>query len=295
MTVAVRLRQLCAPPKRRSETAGGSLCRSTRSVVMTMHHIRRGKGKPLLLVHGLGSTRGAWGLIMLALAKHREVIAVDLPGHGESPSEGDSGTFAGLAQSLDQWLLAEGLNGVDMVGSSMGGRLVLEMARRGRSGAVVALDPGGFWEGWERHFIAATLKASGVLLRSLRPALPKLAHSATGRTLLLAQLAARPWDLNGDLIATELSSFAHTPTFDALVQDLAYGPPQEGPVAPSSGPVTIGWGRHDRLCFPVQAKRAQQVFSGARLVWFEHSGHFPMWEQPDQTVATVLKGTSPDR
>lgn len=227
---------------------------------------------------------------MLALAKHREVIAIDLPGHGESAREADSGTFAGLARSLDQWILNEGLDGVDMVGSSMGGRLVLEMARRGRSGVVVALDPGGFWQGWERHFIKTTLSASGMLLRSLRPALPKLAHSASARTLLLAQLAARPWALNGDLVESELTSFACTPTFDALVQDLAYGPSQEGPAAAGSGAVTIGWGRHDRLCFPAQAKRAQQVFPGARLVWFERSGHFPMWEQPDETVATILDG-----
>ena len=229
---------------------------------------------------------------MLALAEHREVIAIDLPGHGESAREADSGTFAGLARSLDQWLLSEGLDAVDMVGSSMGGRLVLEMARRGRSGAVVALDPGGFWQGGERHFIKATLTASGMLLRSFRPALPKLAHSAGARTLLLAQLAARPWALNGDLIASELTSFATTPTFDDLVQDLAYGPTQEGPAAPSSGRVTIGWGRHDRLCFPVQAKRAQQVFEGASLTWFDRSGHFPMWEQPDETVDLILQGTS---
>jgi pimeloyl-ACP methyl ester carboxylesterase len=229
---------------------------------------------------------------VLALAEHREVIAIDLPGHGETPREPDSDTFAGLARSLDQWILSEGLDGVDMVGSSMGGRLVLEMARRGRSGAVVALDPGGFWQGWERHLIKTTLATSGMLLRSLRPALSKLAHSATARTLLLAQLAARPWALNGDLVASELTSFASTPTFGALVHDLAYGPVQEGPGAQSSGQVTIGWGRHDRLCFPVQAKRAQQAFEGASLIWFERSGHFPRWEQPDQTVATILRGTS---
>lgn len=176
-----------------------------------------------------------------------------------------------------------------MVGSSMGARLVLEMARRGRSGAVVALDPGGFWEGWERHFVKTTLSASGMLLRSLRPVLPKLAHSAVARSLLLMQLTARPWKLSGDLVATELQSFADTGTFDSLVQDLAYGPTQQGPAATGSGPVTIGWGRHDRLCFPSQAHRAQREFPDARLVWFERSGHFPMWEEPDETVRMILE------
>jgi pimeloyl-ACP methyl ester carboxylesterase len=259
---------------------------------MTIPSFRCGSGKPLVLVHGLGSTHQAWSLVTRALSRHREVIALDLPGHGQSPAEPDSGTFAGLARSLDEWLGQEGLVGADLVGSSLGGRLVLEMARRGRSGAVVALDPGGFWEGWERHFIKTSLAASVMLLRSLRAALPMLSHNVASRSALLAQLAARPWELNADLVSKELRSFADTQTFDALVQDLAYGPPQEGPAAPNAGPVTIGWGRHDRLCFPDQARRAEQAFPGARLVWFEHSGHFPMWEEPGETVRVLLETVS---
>jgi pimeloyl-ACP methyl ester carboxylesterase len=259
---------------------------------MPIHNSRRGRGKPLLLVHGLGSSRNAWSLISLRLAEHREVIAIDLPGHGQSPAEHDSGTFAGLTRSVEQWLLQEDLVGVDMVGSSMGARLVLELGRRGRSGAVVSLNPGGFWQGAERGFVKATLAASGALLRGLRPALPTLAHNAAARSMLLAQLAARPWALNGDLVAKELKSIAGTATFDALVQDLAYGPPQEGPAAAGTGAVVIGWGRHDRLCFPVQAERAQRAFPSARLVWFGRSGHFPMFEEPERTIDVILEAVA---
>jgi pimeloyl-ACP methyl ester carboxylesterase len=223
------------------------------------------------------------------------VIAIDLPGHGASPAEHDSGTFAGIARSLDAWLEREKLAGIDMVGSSMGARLVLEMARRGRSGAVVALDPGGFWRGWERGFTKATLLASGMLLRSLRSALPRLAQSAAARTMLLAQLSARPWALDGDLVARELSSFAGTATFSSLVKDLASGQAQTGPADRGSGPVAIGWGRRDRLCLPVQAQRALRAFPEARLVWFERSGHFPMWEEPKETVELVLATVGSDR
>lgn len=255
---------------------------------MPIHHIRRGSGKPLLLIHGLGSSRNAWSLITFALAAEREVIALDMPGHGDTPAQEDSGTFAGLVRSIDLWLEQEGLAGIDMVGSSLGGRLVLELARRGRAGAVVALDPGGFWSGWERQFTYASLTASGALLRTLGPALPGLAHSAAARTALLSQLSARPWALNGDLVATELASLAATGTFDALTSDICFGPVQEGPAAPGSGPVTIGWGRHDRLTLPHQAERAVAAFPGARLHWFDHSGHFPMFDEPDEAAALIL-------
>ena len=254
-----------------------------------MQAVRQGSGKPLLLVHGLGNTYNAWTPILPALVAVREVIAVRLPGHGGVPAEADSGTFAGLARSLEAYLDAHGLAGVDMVGSSLGGRLVLEMARRGKAGAAIALAPGGFWEGWERGYVRASLTASVALLQALQSMLPLIARTAVGRTALLAQLSARPWALNGSLVASELLAIADTPTIVQLIDDLTQGPMQEGPAAPGTGSVIIGWGRQDRLLFPVQAERAVTAFPGARLHWFDRSGHFPMWDEPDATAAMILE------
>jgi hypothetical protein len=177
-----------------------------------------------------------------------------------------------------------------MVGSSMGARLVLEMARRGRTRAAVALDPGGFWQGWERGFIDVSLTASVALLRVLRGALPALGHNAIARTALLPQLSAHPWALDGDTVETELQSFADTPTFDALIKDLAYGPLQPGPAAPGSGP------GHDRLGPPRPALPARPGGS-ARRPPFRARGStgsniaatFPQWDEPDATIALILE------
>ena len=250
-----------------------------------------GRGRPLLLVHGLGSTRRAWNPILAGLAAKRRVLALDLPGHKGTAARADSGTFAGLAANLEAFLDAEGLTGVDMVGSSLGGQLVLEMARRGKAGATVALDPGGFWAGLERSYARTSLHGSAFMLRRLRPALPLLARNSASRTAMLAQLSARPWALDGELVAGELDAFAVTTTLNSLTDDLASRPMQEGPAAPASGPVTIGWGRHDRLCLPIQAARAAAAFPGARLHWFEQSGHFPMWDQPEEALALILEAT----
>lgn len=250
-----------------------------------------GSGPKLLLVHGLGSSRAAWGPIIQALSRHRELVLVDLPGHGKTPAEEDSGTFAGLARSLREFLSSEGLTGVDMVGSSLGGRLVLELARTGEAGSVVALDPGGFWRGWERTYAGTSLSASVGLLRVSRAIIPTLARNPVTRSALLAQLSARPWALDPGLVEEELQSFAATRTFDALVHDLTTGPAQPGPAAPASGPVVIGWGKQDRLCLPQQAYRAQAAFPNARLHWFSNCGHFPMWDQPAETVQVILDAT----
>jgi len=253
-----------------------------------MYEVKRGAGRKLLLVHGLGGSWQSWNTILEALSTERSVIAIDLPGHGASPAEQDSGTFNGLVGSVERYITDKGLDGIDVVGSSLGARIVLELARRGRVGNVVALDPGGFWRGWERTFFKTTIGLSGRLLRAIRPALPTLSRNAASRTALLAQLSARPWALDERVVETDLVSLSKTPTFDALVSDLASGPEQTGPAADPSRRIVIGWGRHDRLCLPRQAARAERAFPSARLQWFESSGHFPMWDQPDETVEVIL-------
>ena len=254
--------------------------------------IRRGTGKPLLMIHGLGGHWQSWAPIIDRLTPTRELILFDLPGHGASPAEPDSGTFAGLVGSVERMIARERLGAIDMVGSSMGARIVLELARRGATGAVVALDPGGFWQGWERGFFKATIGASVKLLRGVRGALPAISRNTALRTALLAQLSARPWRLDPTVVADELDSYAATSTFDALVRDLGGGPMQQGPAASTSGPVTIGWGRHDRLCLPRQAKRATAAFPSATLHWFDHSGHFPHWDEPEAAVKLILSATA---
>ena len=259
---------------------------------MTLSFVRRGEGPRLLLVHGLGGTWRSWSTILPALSEAREVIAIDLPGHGATPAAADSGTFAGLADSVERFILEQGLEGIDIVGSSLGARIVLEMARRGRVGATVALDPGGFWRGWERTYFRTTLAASIRLVRALGPTLPTLSRSAVTRSALLAQLSARPWRLDEKVVATELQSFAGTKTFDALVRDLASGPEQKGPAANPSRAIVIGWGRQDRLCLPRQAARAQEAFPSAKLHWFSKCGHFPMWDSPSETAQLILRTTA---
>ncbi len=57
---------------------------------MEMNHIRRGSGKPLLLIHGIGGSWRSWQTILDGLAATREVIAVDLPGFGDpTPLDGE--------------------------------------------------------------------------------------------------------------------------------------------------------------------------------------------------------------
>jgi pimeloyl-ACP methyl ester carboxylesterase len=256
-----------------------------------MKFTRTGAGPPLVLVHGLGNSAQAWTPVVPGLAAERELLLVTLPGHDGDPVSPELGTFAGLMRSFEAFIAAEGLADVPLVGSSLGGRMVLEMARRGHRASVVALDPGGFWQGWERTFLRTSLQAMLGLVRTLGGTVKPMARNAAVRSALLAQLSAQPWKVDGALVAGELVSFAATTNAAALIGDLAAAPKQEGPASRVTGRVTIGWGRHDRLCLPVQAERARAAFPGSNLHWFEHSGHFPMWDEPDETLKFILAVT----
>ena len=260
---------------------------------MSLHFERVGTGRPLVMVHGLGANLRTWDPLLAALRGSRELILVDLPGHGRSAPLAGSQTFEAHADALAGFVQSQGLLTADLTGSSIGGRLVLELARRGIGGHCVALDPGGFWRGWETRWFHWTLAASIRLVRLLRPFHSGLSRHAFTRTLLLAQLSARPWRLPPQLVAGELQSLAATLVFDAMLCELARGTQQPGS-ARTPGRVTIGWGRHDHLLVPRQAASAQAAFPSARMHWFEHSGHFPHWDQPDDTARVILETVGRD-
>jgi pimeloyl-ACP methyl ester carboxylesterase len=258
-----------------------------------MHHVRRGSGRPLLLIHGLGGSHESWETISAPLEAERDVIAVDLPGFGATPPLPGRPSIAALADALERFLDEHGLDGVDVVGSSMGARLALELARRGRVGTTVALDPGGFWTSREQKLFGASVKLSVLLVRALRPVLPALVGNPVTRTLLLAQFSAAPWRLDGGVALRELQRYAAAPSFDAALDELARGPRQEGmPAGTARGPILLGWGRRDLVTLPRQAPRAARLFPDAEVVWFDGSGHFPHWDAPEETVRTILAATS---
>jgi pimeloyl-ACP methyl ester carboxylesterase len=259
---------------------------------VTLNHIRRGNGSPLLLVHGLGAGWRSWAPILDELAERREVIAVDLPGFGETPSLAGEVSIATLTDAVADFIREQGLEGVSTVGQSMGGRMVLELARRGVGGDTVALDPGGFWSDRELVVFGATLRPSIALVRALRGVLPALLGSPVGRTVLLAQLSARPWGLSREIVLPDVRGLADSPATGAAMNALTKGPKQQGAAAGKvPGRVTIGWGRRDLVTLPRQAARATELFPDAVLHWFERCGHFPQWDVPHETVRLILDST----
>jgi pimeloyl-ACP methyl ester carboxylesterase len=122
--------------------------------------------------------------------------------------------------------------------------------------------------------------------------MPTITGTAFGRTVVFAQLSARPAVLPPGPVLTEMRDFARARRFDELLDSLVEGPEQPGMAGARERPLVIGWGRQDRVCFPGQARKAMALFPHARLVWFDPCGHFPHWDRSRETIDRILRGAA---
>jgi pimeloyl-ACP methyl ester carboxylesterase len=95
---------------------------------LSIHYLERGRGEPLLLIHGLGGSGADWAFQVAALEHRFRVIVPDLPGSGHSLPPRSEYTIPGFASAL--WKLMDHLKIVrpNIVGFSLGGAVALEMA-----------------------------------------------------------------------------------------------------------------------------------------------------------------------
>lgn len=258
----------------------------------TLHHVRRGSGEPLVLIHGIGSQWGIWEPVMDRLTQERDVIAIDLPGFGRSAHDGTGPSVQAQAQRVAHFFAEAGIERPHVAGNSMGGAVALELARNGAVASATAVSPVGFWTPRERAYCAASLRMARKLLPALGPVLPHLLRSAAGRTALLGQLVARPWRMDGEAAIEHLRLLVEAPAFDACLEAFDgytfYDAHQLDGV-----PVTIAWGDLDLLLLHRQAARARHVLPRATHVTLERCGHCPFSDDPQRVAEVLLAGSTP--
>lgn len=87
-----------------------------------------GKGPPVLLIHGVGLNADAWEPQIVTLSGRHRVIAIDMPGHGESDLLPDGAGLADYVAAVAGLVDAVGVSPLPVVGHSMGAMIALGLA-----------------------------------------------------------------------------------------------------------------------------------------------------------------------
>lgn len=108
---------------------------------MKLHLTNKGRGRPLLMAHGWGSSGKSFAALQAALAPAAECVAVDLRGFGRTGLSPDGHNITGMAADLAE--IAEHTGPVVALGHSMGGAVVTRLAlgRPELVAGLVVLDP----------------------------------------------------------------------------------------------------------------------------------------------------------
>jgi pimeloyl-ACP methyl ester carboxylesterase len=260
------------------------------SVQLNYH--REGEGPPLVLVHGIGHHWQAWRPVLERLRDEFDVIACDSPGFGRSAPlpPGIEPTVTAHADAFE-WFLAElGLERPHAAGNSMGGAITLELARRKAVGSVTAFSPAGFWTAPELRFSQLSLLALARTPKALRGAVAAAARTRAGRIALFSQTFGYPVRLPAEEAVATLRDAWASPVFAQTLDafdDYSFMRPEQL----RQTPVTIAWGRRDRLLpYRLQAPRAR-----ALMPWATHltlgAGHVPFYDDP-AACAEAIRATA---
>jgi pimeloyl-ACP methyl ester carboxylesterase len=255
-----------------------------------LDHHRGGSGAPLVLIHGIGHTWRGWKPMLPLLERDFDVLAVDLPGFGRSPSlpEGTEPTPQALADAVERAMEDACFEQAVLCGNSLGGWIALELARRGRAISVVAISPAGLQHRREKGW------GSGVLLcmrwAARNAAAPEwLLRSRLGCALYAGPAIARPWRVDPDDFPEVLRLFADAPGFHATLPHTFDGQPKD--LNEIDVPVRILWGTRDLVLLPRQGRRFERLLPNAELRYLKGLGHTPMSDDPE-LLAELIATTS---
>ena len=248
---------------------------------------RRGTGPPLLLLHGVATDRREFSQVLPALASRYDVLAVDLPGHGRSPSlpRDVPPDIPALTDAVEATLDRERVGAPHVLGISLGGRLGLELARRGRALSVVAIGPTGLALPVERAHQAAMFGVARLGYSALDRVADDVMRLPGLRAVALGLLRARGWRTPADEAVALVRGFSRTPEYWRVLRH-AVVPEATWDYSGVDCPVVLAQGMHDVLSLG-QVVRLLPLVPGARFRLLPGAGHSAVGDVPVEVLWLV--------
>ncbi|HVS48210.1 MAG TPA: alpha/beta fold hydrolase [Candidatus Dormibacteraeota bacterium] len=273
---------------------------------LRVHDTCGGRGSPVLFIHGLGSSGYIeWRFNLEATADRHRVYAPDLPGFGRTEKPRARYGIPYFTRFIERYMDARGLRSAAVVGSSLGGRIALELALDNprRVNKLVLVNSLGL--GRPNVHVSYGLITIPRLGEAVMNVARDALHWAPSRMIrrVAGRLSGASNDLNRtmddayldnlrELYSTQGYHDAYLATVRSLVTPRAVFGGQHD-VTKRLGelkvPVQLIWGADDPL-FPVaHATRAHALIPHSRLAVIEGAGHTPQAERPEEFNRVLRK------
>jgi pimeloyl-ACP methyl ester carboxylesterase len=265
-----------------------------------MRYRRVGAGEPVVLVHTLRTQLEYFRPLTDEIDTTRyDVIALDLPGHGESTAPRVDYTADYFSDAVEALLEHCGLHDTVLVGESIGGSIALILAARGnpRLRRVVAINPYdyGRWGGIRRSSRLNNVIFTTMLWPGVGPLVPYAATPGLLSLVMAGGLHDRknlPQELVDDMHRCGLLP-GHPRAFRSLSQQWRSWIAAREKYRSIELPVTLVYGQEDWSA-PAERDANAEAIPGARAMTLGHAGHFSCLETPTEIASLIMAPTGAD-
>ncbi|MEI6126639.1 MAG: alpha/beta hydrolase [Pseudomonadota bacterium] len=249
-----------------------------------IHFIKKGEGKPLVLIHGFGGSIYTWRKLIALLAKDYTVYALDLPGFGLSDKPADGRyTMPYQADFVLSFIDALQISSPALIGHSMGGLVASYAAVKApqKIKNIIVIEP-GFYHGSAPSFLR-------YLFFPLQRIMAKSFYTATGRSKSLIPSYYNKAIVTDEVLEAYLQA-GRTPNAIAALAGMmrtSGNEVYEGVSTQITTPALLIWSRNNKNNPLADGERLQKEIKGSQLIIIEDSGHYVQEEKPDELAGAI--------
>jgi len=247
------------------------------------HLIRKGKGKPLILVHGVFSSSCVWRKNIDELARCFDVIAVDLKGYGYSDKPAD-GKYSreDIRQFVLDFMEALKVDRAILVGHSWGGGIAVDLALHHpeRVEKLILIDSTGYPP--KSSLVAWLLKLPGIG-RFLLAA----SDRKTFENILKEKVFFNPGLVTKEEVEGWMRPYYVRGAAQAALELRNYHFDMAEEIRNISQPTLIIWGKEDKALPAEMAERFRQDIKNSVLQIIPNCGHNPQEEKPEEVNGLI--------
>lgn len=254
-----------------------------------------GSGPAIIFLHNGGTSSTIWRCQIDALSPTRRVIALDLPGFGDSPLPEPAATLDELVETVAALITDEDLAPVTVVGNCMGSNIAVRLARSHSEliSAVLAVNPltaasfsgggVGFTHTMKRLGAKPTRLVRGI---SRKVPVPRFVAGQVVRFQLGPKGIAKGLQHDEELIACQLRAEQMPALVDVLDDMDAYGILDRAEVD-DQVPIWVAWGERNKVLSRAKASGLEQRLHAERITSIPGTGHLPMLEDPEAITGLI--------